>query len=162
MGEVSVRPATVDDLEQIRALYAEGIEWHAEQWPEDYRSFTVDWSLEDQLSACAEDGSQCLLVAEVGRRLVGFVSGFLQPTPAEGMLRYNGPVVGIGDVVVTASFRGHGVGTQLMHELERWARGRDAATISLNVDDRNTAARALYLREGFHSVNLQMRKDLRP
>jgi GNAT superfamily N-acetyltransferase len=162
MGEVSVRPARFpDDLEQISALYAEEATWHAEHWPADYQAPDSGPSLKEQLSEAARDPSCCLFVAETGQQLVGLVGGHLRPPPSEGMTRYDGPMVYVGDLVVTATYRRHGVGRQLMQQLEQWARDHDAATVSLHVHDGNSAARALYFREGFRAVHVQMRKDLR-
>lgn len=117
-------------------------------------------SLEDELSSSAEDPTSCLLVAESDSKVVGVVGAHLQPRPTEGMTRYDGSIVYIGDLTVTASDRRRGVGVLLMEQLEKWARDRGAATVTLNVHDRNSAAKALYLRQGFRAVHVQMRKDL--
>jgi GNAT superfamily N-acetyltransferase len=161
MSPVTVRPAKLpDDLHQLSALYAEEARWHADQWPDDYLAPDTGPSLEEQLSEAANDPSSCLLVAERGSELVGVVGGHLRPKPTGGMTRYDGPLVYIGDLVVTTAYRRHGIGRQLMQCLENWARERGAATLSLCVHDRNASARALYQSEGFRPVNVEMRKDL--
>ncbi len=53
-------------------------------------------------------------------------------------------------IVVAPSVDGHGVGQQLMGELDAEARRRGAVTMSLNVFTANERARALYQRLGFH------------
>jgi GNAT superfamily N-acetyltransferase len=154
MGEVSVRPARLpEDLAQICALYAEEVSWHHEHWPGDYRAPDMGGgSLEAELSSSADDPGRCLLVAES--------DSHLRPKPAEGMTRYDGSLVYIGDLIVTADYRRRGVGARLMEQLEKWARDQGAATVTLNVHDRNSAARALYDRQGFRAVHVEMRKDL--
>src|SRR5690606_26907283 len=112
-GAVRVRAARLpDDLPRLAALYAEEAAWHVAQWPTDYRtsgdgvpSPAHRPSLDDQLLAAANDSSCCLLVAEVGREVVGLVGGQLHPKPTGGMMRHEGPLVYIGDLVVTAAYR---------------------------------------------------------
>lgn len=162
MDDVSIRPARIPaDLDQLSALYAEEVRWHTEQWPDDFRvSETAGPSLEEQLSSAEADPSACLLVAEVDHALVGLVSAHLQERPAGGMVRYDGPVAYIGDLVVTGEYRRRGIGALLMEHLELWARRQGAVTVTLYVHDRNHGARALYDRQGFRAVHVQMRKDL--
>ncbi len=179
MDEVTIRTARIPaDLAQLDRLYAEEARWHAEQWPDDFRLAAPEagsdrdpdtgpngrTSLEEQLTQSARDESWCLLVAEIRGpepRLVGLVSGQVRPRPEGGLTRYDGAVAYVADLVVTRDFRRRGIGALLMEEMERWSRARGAATLLLNVHDRNEAATALYARQGFRRSNVSMRKELR-
>ncbi len=59
------------------------------------------------------------------------------------------PSVNLHDFSVLPEARGLGVGTALLRELERRARERGAAKMTLEVHDSNHAARRLYSRFGF-------------
>ncbi len=50
---------------------------------------------------------------------------------------------------VRETYRGQGIGTNLMHEAERYARTREARRIELEVFGTNTRARTLYERHGY-------------
>ena len=58
------------------------------------------------------------------------------------------PSVNLHDFSVLPEARGRGVGTALLEELERRARGRGAAKMTLEVHDSNEAAKRLYARFG--------------
>lgn len=151
-----------DDIERVAALYAETAGWHAAQWPADIRVPDLT-SLQDGLShPPAERDTVWFRVAEFDGVVVGLVSASLSPPPEQGLARYDGPIVYIGDIVVAAAARRSGVGTELMREVEHWARARGAATIALQVHDGNDAALELYRNEGFREVDIRMRKDLNP
>jgi ribosomal protein S18 acetylase RimI-like enzyme len=59
------------------------------------------------------------------------------------------PSVNLHDFSVIPEAQGRGVGTALLEELERRARERGAAKMTLEVHDTNDAARRLYARFGF-------------
>ncbi|GAA2760563.1 GNAT family N-acetyltransferase [Actinopolymorpha rutila] len=160
MGEVTIRPARLpDDLAQISALYGEEALLHTENWPDDYRT-DMGASLEEELSSASKDPATYLLVAEDDSRVVGVAAAHLRPKPTEGITRFDGSIMHVADLVVTANYRRRGVGLQLMQQLETWARDQGAATVTLNVHDQNSAARELYRRRGFRAVHVQMRKEL--
>lgn len=59
------------------------------------------------------------------------------------------PNVNIHDLAVLPDFRGRGIGTALMNEVERIARSRDCCKITLEVLDNNDGAKKLYRAQGF-------------
>jgi GNAT superfamily N-acetyltransferase len=65
-------------------------------------------------------------------------------------------------LAVTEPAEGHGVARVLMTAAEEWARTRGDDAITLNVFDRNAAARALYDRLGYQPETVHYRKGLRP
>lgn len=99
-------------------------------------------------------------VAEQDGVLVGLISANLLEQPTTGMYRYTGPVVWIGDIVVTGSARGRGIGGLLLAEVETWARARGAAHIQLNTHYGNDEALKLYERSGYRCTDIRLRKDL--
>jgi ribosomal protein S18 acetylase RimI-like enzyme len=63
------------------------------------------------------------------------------------------PSVNLHDFSVLPDVRGMGVGTALLEELERRARGRDCAKMTLEVHVTNESAMRLYERFGFEGWN---------
>jgi GNAT superfamily N-acetyltransferase len=153
-------PRLPEENDRIVDLFAETVRWHADHWPRDIRALTTD-HLGAELSKLAErDASVCLLVAVVDDAVVGLITATLSPAPTGGLNRYEGPVVHVGDVVVTESARRQGVGSRLMVAVEQWARERAAATVILTVHAGNDAAESLYAARGYRATDVAMRKDL--
>jgi GNAT superfamily N-acetyltransferase len=149
------------DGDQVVALYLETMRWHADRWPGDIRA--VDEAglrsmLVPQLSE--QDANGCFRVAELAGTVVGLISASVSPAPSGGLNLYRGPVVWIGDVVVTESARRQGIGSMLMAAVEAWAVRQNAASITLSVHSGNGVAHNLYERNGFRETDIHMRKDL--
>ena len=75
------------------------------------------------LEAKLPDPSSCLLVAELERRLLGYVSGYCHATFYAG-----GVTAWVDELLVLEPFRGTGVGRQLMDAFEEWANERKACS----------------------------------
>ncbi|MFD7155228.1 GNAT family N-acetyltransferase [Kribbella sp. NPDC059898] len=76
MDEVTIRPASLpEDLDQICELYAETVDWHAENWPDDFRKVDVRESVREDLSRADGTSGLYLFVAEAeGGRIAGLVA----------------------------------------------------------------------------------------
>jgi len=118
---VSIREAALDDLLAILALERD-------------EPSAAHWSA-DQYKTRIENG--CLLVAERGNRICGFLCARVATGEWE-----------VENVVVAADFRRQGVGIALMRALvARWQAANGSA-ILLEVRESNQAARALYEKCG--------------
>lgn len=147
-----------DDIEAVVGLYTEEATWHSDHWPEDYRAPEFGEDFRKHLRE--QPQNTCRIVAEAGDRLIGFVTGHLEPEPKQTVVRYDGPFVVVADVAVTREYRRRGIATRLMDALEDWAGEHGAKSLLLYVHDGNEAAKNLYGKKGFRTVNVQMRKDL--
>ncbi|GAB3400635.1 GNAT family N-acetyltransferase [Flindersiella endophytica] len=159
MDEVRIRPMrSPDDIEAVVDLYTEEATWHSDHWPEDYRAPEFGEDFRKYLREPPE--TTCRIVAEAGNRLVGFVTGHLEPEPKQGVVRHDGPFVIVADVAVTSEYRRRGIATRLLDALEGWATEHGATSLVLYVHAGNEPAKNLYEKRGFRPVNVQMRKDL--
>jgi ribosomal protein S18 acetylase RimI-like enzyme len=59
------------------------------------------------------------------------------------------PLINIHDLHVTREHRGHGIGRSLLDAIETEARRRGCCKLTLEVQEHNTTAQALYRRVGF-------------
>jgi len=110
------------------------------------------------LERCSEYRGK-VFVAEVDRRVVGFVCVWarVQPTePDEPPAEY----AYISDLVVLPSFRQHGLGRALLERAEGYAREQKAMRIRIEVLAQNLIARRLYLDLGFRERRIELSKDL--
>lgn len=68
-------------------------------------------------------------------------------------LEFGGRQAFVTDLFLRAEYRGQGLGTKTMHNLERFARERGLKSLELQVEMHNQAARAFYQKLGFRTHN---------
>jgi [ribosomal protein S18]-alanine N-acetyltransferase len=127
--EVTLRPATLDDMPRIIAI--------------DQASFTQPWSRKSFEDALASE-SGVSLVAENNGALCGY-----------GMAWVAGDEGEIATLAVDATTRGRGIGKRLLNTLIVECAARGARQIFLEVRPSNATARRLYERLGFVEVGLR-------
>jgi RimJ/RimL family protein N-acetyltransferase len=132
---LSVRPATLDDVDALVAMLVEVAgegRWIGTEAPVDVEG------RRERMVREVEGDDTIVLVAEAGGEPVGQLGLHLA--------RY-----GVADLgmVVAPNWRGRGVGTALMAEAVERARAAGAHKIALQVWPHNAAAIALYERFGF-------------
>lgn len=64
------------------------------------------------------------------------------------------PVLNVHDVMVSAPYRGKGVGTRLMQAITELAKERNCCKVTLEVYSGNKPARSLYSKNGFSGSDL--------
>lgn len=136
-----VRPSEHDELRQVRLSALAYTPELARQLAEEEAAPSRFWR--DRARKAAEAVSCVTFVAIAEGTFVGVVDGFLT---AEG------EAVEIGGMWVDPNRRRAGIGHALLAAVCNWARQRGALTATLSVREANTAARLLYERDGFQSV----------
>ena len=96
-----------------------------------------------------ESAANCVLVAEIGQRVVGMSSGQLTISTAEGSV-----ALLIEDVVVEKKWQGSGIGRALMGEIARWGAENGAYRMQLLADRNNAAALNFYEKLGWKQTQL--------
>ena len=132
---ISVRPATLEDVDVLVAMLVEVAgegRWIGTEAPVDVQG------RRERMVREVEGDDTIILVAEAGGEPVGQLGLHLA--------RYGAADLGM---VVAPSWRGRGVGTALMAEAVERARAAGAHKIALQVWPHNAAAIALYERFGF-------------
>ena len=72
------------------------------------------------------DGSACLLVAEMNNRIIGYCLGF-----DHYAFYANGRVSWVEEIMVSEGYRKREIGRRLMNEFEEWSRSRDSKLVGL-------------------------------
>lgn len=91
-----------------------------------------------------EHPSAFVLLAFDGARAVGAAVCFVGFSTFAGK-----PFVNLHDLAVLPGYRGRGIGSRLLDEVERCARERGACKVTLEVHDTNHGAKRLYEATGF-------------
>jgi GNAT superfamily N-acetyltransferase len=117
------------------------------------------WYVADLLAQCERDGGT-ILIAEQAGRVIGYATIYLGLTTAGDRdvveLRYGR----IGDLAVTQTKRGEGVGRALVIECEARARRAGIRHLTIGAVAANETARRLYESLGFTVRHVELDKDL--
>jgi GNAT superfamily N-acetyltransferase len=150
MSDLSIRPAEVDDVPALVAMYADDPLGALRETPDDLAPYLA---AHERLAA---DPNQHLVVAE----RAGKVVGTLQLTVIPGLSRRGATRSVIESVRVHADERGSGLGTLLV----RWAieeSGRQGCQlVQLTSDVTRTDARRFYERLGFTASHIGFKLQL--
>ncbi|NIN00301.1 GNAT family N-acetyltransferase [Candidatus Saccharibacteria bacterium] len=130
MGDVTVRPAGLQDLEWLCKTYCEFHEFHVRGVPDRLVTLSKsdppeDSKLRASLKKIIEGDESVLFIAEVTRRPVGFAEVYVRedtPDPARVSYRYGY----VQSLMVDEAFRRHSVGRRLMEAAERWTKEQGA------------------------------------
>jgi ribosomal protein S18 acetylase RimI-like enzyme len=158
--ETIIRKATADDYNSLCELFDEVDALHRDHLPHIFQVPSGVAREHDYYSGLIADENVALLVAEVGAKPVGFVHAIVRDSPAMPFFvpRRYVIVEGIG---LKSGFRNHGIGRNLMNEVQEWAIAKGATSVELNVYEFNRSAISFYERLGYQSLSRKMSKELK-
>ena len=155
-----IRPAALEDLEDLLDIYLSSAEHHVALDPDHYRVPDRAASAERLRGIIEDDGRMSgYLAAAADNRIVGSVSIALLSPPPEGSMMAAVPTAEVG-IAVLEGERDAGVGTALMAAAEAWAGARGVRVILLDMSVRNSAAKRFYERLGYEITGLYLRKAI--
>lgn len=109
--------------------------------------------VEESIGSLGDDSTVLVAEGEQGERL-GFVSVARKAHFTGDEQAY------VGELVVSTSTEGRGVGRELMSSAEDWARDRDLRFIVLETGSQNERARAFYGKLGYQEESVTLTKVL--
>lgn len=127
---IKYRVATLNDFDEVQAIENE--------------CFKEPYSTKDLRYEFEENPVNKIIVAENDGKVIGFI---------DFLITFNSST--IMQVAVTKEFRGNGIATQLLSEMEKsFPKEIDdlVETITLEVRESNEAAKNLYLKNGYKIV----------
>ncbi|HEY8122177.1 MAG TPA: GNAT family N-acetyltransferase [Myxococcota bacterium] len=143
-GGIAIERAGPDDLAELLPLV------DSFQREEGYAS--GDAALRDAVAALLADSrAGALLIAREGERAIGYAAlclGF--------SIEFRGRDAFVDELYVAPEKRGAGLGRALLRALEAEARTLGVAKLHLEVEQRNDAARELYVQEGFAATGREL------
>ena len=132
-----VRKFEVRDLDQVLTLAERYASWDATPTKADIEGFH-------------SANPECFFVAEVGKRIVGFIYGTESNPPAETLDRWKSRKVGsIETLAVDEKYRRRGIATSLVRVLIDLFRQKRIDLVTLSVPAVEKAAVKLYEKIGF-------------
>ena len=154
MGKTEIRPAVMQDLPDILALYGVLDRELVAMQPEFFCA--APRSEQDTAAALADTNAAFLLAVQDGAAVGFALVEYAGWTPEFSCVlphRY----ARLSDLVVAPAQRGQGIGSALLGAAKRWARDRRLEYLELNVLAQNTAAMALYESHDFVDATHTMR-----
>lgn len=151
MNEVTIRTARTDDVPAMADLLSELFSIETD--------FSIDSSTQQEgLSALLKASENAIVKVAVKRGMVvGMVSGQIMISTAEG-----GYSMLVEDLVVHRDFRGNGIGSSLLEDIEQSARNRGCLRMQLLADRRNTTALKFYAKRNWSRTHMiSIRKSMR-
>lgn len=137
MPDLSIEPATLDDLPELTALLGDLFSREADFTPD------PDKQLRGLRLILEQPSRGRIFVARNERMILGMINLLITISTAEG-----GFVLWLEDLVVHQNYRGKGLGTLLVRHAIDFAREKDFLRITLLTDDLDEA-RPFYSRHGF-------------
>ncbi|HVH42420.1 MAG TPA: GNAT family N-acetyltransferase [Labilithrix sp.] len=157
---MKIELARTDDYEAICVVLAEVDAIHVEYLPDVFAPKPGPVRPRNILVARISEPGSAVLVAREGAEIVGVLE-ILMKTPVNRDGFVHRPVARIDNVVVRATHRGRGIGTQLVSHAEAWALEHGAVVTELHVWSFNDSARRLYERLGYATRSVRMERVLR-
>src|SRR5262249_41558787 len=119
---ITTRQARAGDVTAILRLFRELDQLHAEALPAYFQVPEPSQLTPEELAQVSNDSQQYLLLAIDQDAVVGVVFARLEeePAAATSILRPR-HLCWVRKLIITHSYRGRGIGRQLMHHVEQWA-----------------------------------------
>jgi GNAT superfamily N-acetyltransferase len=146
-----------DDVEGLSRVLIDSATYHRgiDDLPPMIPAMTMDYARQ-RFTNLSPDEKRLLLLAEVDGEVVGLVEATMRRDDEAGFVGAY-----VDELAVAASWRGRGVGTLLMAEVDVWALGKGAMSVALDHLHTNEGAHRLYSRLGYAVRGVIMEKRLR-
>ena len=153
--EITIRPATAPDYEELCQVIDQADKLHRDNLPHLFQKPAGPVRDPDYLLSVMEDPDHGLFVAEAGGRIAGYVHAILREMPAIPIVVPRRLVI-VDNLCVREKVRRAGIGRALMSRAHVWARAHGASEIELTVYEFNEAAIAFYQGLGYKTVSRRM------
>lgn len=157
MGSLTIRRATIDEVEIIQKLNNELINYEMEQG---FDSYVKDWALSEESKKYFLDliENQFVAVAEVDGEIVGYLAGSIYHDLSYSY--YSGLTAEANNMFVKEDFRRHGIGEKLMNSFVEWCKKNNAKRVMVTALSKNDKTIKFYRNNGFEDINLTLKKEL--
>jgi ribosomal protein S18 acetylase RimI-like enzyme len=157
--EVVIREAAAEDYDVLCDLFDKVGAHHRDNLPHIFQVPSGPVWEQEYYRGLLTDEDVGLFVAQVNKRVVGFVHAFIRDTPTTPILVPRRYAI-VDSLGVKSDFRGGGIGRMLMDRIDEWATVKGAVTIELNVYEFNRDAISFYRKLGYDTVSEKMSKPL--
>jgi ribosomal protein S18 acetylase RimI-like enzyme len=153
--EITIRPATAADLQELCQVIDVADRLHRENLPHLFQQPEGPVRDREYLLGVLADPDHGLFVAEAGGQIAGYVHVIIRETPAIPIVvpRRLGVV---DNLCIREGMRRAGIGQALMRRGQQWAHAQGASEMELTVYEFNEPAIAFYQNLGYEAVSRRM------
>lgn len=145
---IIIREATLEDYEALCNLYEEVDKLHREEYPDIFQE-PLDLSRsKEYIENTLRNANKLLLVAEIGKNLVGFAETIVLESSSFPILKKR-KWVHLDTICVSKKFQNKNIGTLLFEQIIKWTKKKEINRIELKVYEFNQKAMRFYLKKGF-------------
>jgi len=145
--QITIRPSQISDLPALRQLSIDSFRnaYAAFNTPANMAHYLLENFSEEKMREELSDRKLCFLLASDNERLVGYVKLNLHPGARGGA---ENPVE-IARLYTEPTLIGKGIGKQILHAVDAYAKTNGHDAVCLDVWQKNFRAINFYQREGF-------------
>jgi GNAT superfamily N-acetyltransferase len=138
MHPISIRMAEETDLDRLCGLYIEFHEFHARHLPAYLRSLGKSSAkerkeLRDRILKIIQGDDSSIVVADWSGRVIGLAEIYLRQPDLANQAVVPKLYAHLQSLLVTDDLKLQGIGNQLLHAAETWARDRGAVELRLDI-----------------------------
>ena len=153
-----IRPATLNDLEQINVIRKQVNDLHVNGEPEIFKSgFPLD--MQDYAKTFIDSDTKQLFVAENNGFICAFAMAEIVIKP-ETPYTFKQKYVDIKELGTDEKCQGKGYGKQLINAVKEYAKQHNIKRVQLNVWTFNKGALSFYDKTGFNTYRKYLRLDV--
>jgi ribosomal protein S18 acetylase RimI-like enzyme len=155
-GNLTIRSATVDDLDEIVEMWWESARYHEELEPRfQYAPDALNASREF-ISKQIQSENGYYWLAQIDGVSVGYVEAMVVERPP---IHAHRKVGYIGSLYVKPHTRRKGIGTELWTVAQKWLIEKDIAVINLMVATKNPGALEFWKKQNFREIMIRMERE---
>ncbi len=147
--------ATLSDREALNAMAKEVHAMHI-SWRPDIYEMPRELYPEERIQQAIQERQ--LYVAKINDIVAGYVLVRIRTAEAPGLVTRR--IMLVDEICVEKSFRGHGIGSQIMEETRVLARAFGCTDMQLGVYPQNDDAVGFYQKCGFMIQNINMQRKV--
>ena len=154
---MNIRPAVINDLPAIKELWKEMMDYHRERDEYFSRSEEGHERFGEFVRRNIESPEWLVMVAIDSSKVIGFSMGTIESYPPVYQHSHHGY---IATIVITESYRGKGLGSQLFDRMVPWFREHGVNRIEIEVASANEISQAFWTRMGFREYMKKMVQEI--
>ena len=157
--EVIVRPAAIEDYEELCEIYKELDELHRLKHPEIFVEPEGTARTKEYIEAVINEDNSVLFVAEEGSKVIGFAECYIVEAKDFPVVRKR-VWLQLDNIAVRTGCQNQHIGTLLFNKVIEWGKLKEMNRIELRVYTFNTSAIEFYSKNGFKEIHKGMYLDL--
>jgi ribosomal protein S18 acetylase RimI-like enzyme len=154
LSKIVIKDAILNDFIGIRNLFYQLCNYHYELRAEKYKTVDTEYFSENLFKSIFDNPIYKIIVAHYDTELVGYIIGREFQTNKD--LHTEQKTFHIEQIGTDEQYRNRGIGKAMFDNLKSYLTAENFKCLQLHVDDRNDAAKHLYLSQGFETEKLTL------